>query len=139
MRWGRAQKSGFTAECRTLGAECVSGGFYASYSGSIVKDFRFPFTPNSMGQRPTKRAGLTGTIIPCLQATYNPQYFSFWNQPVATKCKNGLRQLKIIFACPEKGGVQMATLGHFCASLLYGVFSDFLQTQNAISMANPEV
>jgi hypothetical protein len=33
----------------------------------------------------------------------------------------------------------MATLSHFYASLLYGVFSDFLQTQNAASMAKPEV
>jgi hypothetical protein len=139
MLWGRTQKSGLTAECRTLGAVYAPDGFYASYSGSIVKDFRIPFTPNSMGQRPTKRTGLTGTNIPCLQTPYNTQYFSFWNQPVAAKCKNCLRRLKIIFACPEKGGVQVATSGHFCASLLYGVFSDFLQTQNAISMANPEV
>lgn len=139
MHWHQAQKIGFTAECRTLGMECPSVGFCASYSDSIVKDFRTPSIPNAPGQRQTKQAGLTGSRIPCLQATYNTQYFSLWNQPVAAKCKNRLQQLKIIFECPEKGGVQMATSGHFCASLLYGVFSDFLQTQNATSKANPEV
>ena len=50
-----------------------------------------------------------------------------------------MRQLKIIFACPEQGALQMATLSRFCASLFYGVFSDFSQIQNAASMAKPEV
>jgi hypothetical protein len=139
MRWGQAQKIGLTTECRTLGVEGALDGFCASYSDSIETDFRAPSIPNPVGQRPTKRAGLTGTIIPCLQAAYNKQYFSFWNQPVAVQCKKCLRQLKIFFVRPEKGGIEMATSGHFCASLLYGVFSDLLQTQNATAMANPEV
>jgi hypothetical protein len=139
MRSGRAQKNGFRSRCRTLGAENAQAGFCASNSDSIVEDSPVASIPNFEGQRQTMQAGLKGTIIPCLQATYNQQYFAFWNQPVAAKSEHRFRHLKIIYACPEKAGVKMATLRHFCASLLYGVFSEFLQTQNAVSKANPEV
>jgi hypothetical protein len=39
--------------------------------------------------------------------------------------------LKIVYAYPEKAGAK--------GSLLFGVFSDSSQTQDAVSMANPEV
>jgi hypothetical protein len=94
---------------------------------------------NGEGQRQVKRAGLRGTKIPCLQTPHNPQYFPFWNQPVAEESEVRLRQPKIIYTSPEEARTKMATLSHFCASLLYSVFSEFLQTQHAVSMANPEV
>jgi len=125
MHSGRTQQSGFIAECRTLGAKNAPSGFLASYSDSIERDFRVPPIPNLVGQRQTNQAELKGTKIPCLQTTYNKHYFAFWNQTVAVKSEKGLRRLEIIDIYPEKAGGKMATLSHFCASLLYGVFSDF--------------
>ena len=140
MQSGRTQKIGFTAECRTLGAENARAGVCVSHSDSMVGDFRVPFKSNYEGRRETQQAGLRGTKIPCIQAPCNTQYFSFCNQLVATTSDARLRRLKFIFPCPEKAGGEMATLSHFCASLLYGVFSASKhQTENTLSMANPEV
>jgi hypothetical protein len=139
MHSGRAQKSGFAAEHRTIIAGSATTGVCASPSDSIGIDFNVPPIPNGEGQRQTKRAGLRGTKIPCLPTPYNPQYIPFWNQPVAVESEVRLRQPRIIYTSPEEARTKMATLSHFWASLLYGVISEFLQTQHAVSMANPEV
>jgi hypothetical protein len=139
MHSGQAQKVGFRAGCRTLGMGSAGTSLCASPSDSIVEDFHDQPFPNGEGQRQTERAGLTGTSIPCLQAPYNTKHFPFWNQLVAAEMEDRLRQLEFISACPEKAGADMATLSHFCASLLYGVYSESFQTQDAVSMANPEV
>ena len=106
MLSGRTQKASFIEECRTLGAKNAPSGFFASYSDSIDRDFRVPPIPNSVGQRQTNQAELKGTRIPCLQTTYNKQYFAFWNQTVAAKSEKGLRRLEIIDIYPEKAGVK---------------------------------
>jgi hypothetical protein len=139
MRAGRAQKNVFAEGCRTWVVESAKAGVCPSRSDSIGEDFRVPLISNGEGQRQTKQAGLTGTKIPCHRSPYNTQYFPFWNQPVATGSGCRSRQVKIIYAYPKEAGAKMATLGHFDASLLYGVFSGNLQTQDAVSMANPEV
>ena len=139
MRAGRAQKNGSTRACRTLVAGSRKAGLFLSQSDSIREDFRVPLIPNGEGQRQTKRAGLRGAKFLCLQSPYNTEHFLVWNQPVAEESEDRLRQLKIIYARPEGAGTEMAKLSHFCVFLLYGVFSEFLQTQHAVSMANPEV
>lgn len=139
MRAGRAQKNGSTGTCRTLVAGSAKAGVFQSQSDSIREDFRVPLIPNGEGRRQTKRAGLRGAKIPCLQPPYNTEHYPFWNQPVAEESEDRSRQLKIIYARPEGAGTEMAMLSHFCVFLLYGVFSEFLLTQHAISMANPEV
>jgi hypothetical protein len=45
----------------------------------------------------------------------------------------------MISACPEEVGAEMARWSHFQASLLNGVLPGSLQTDNALSEANPEV
>jgi hypothetical protein len=69
----------------------------------------------------------------------NTEPLPFWIQPVAAVSESPLQQLKLVYICPEKGGTGMATLNRFSASLPYGVFSGFLQTQDTLSMAKPEV
>ena len=136
----RAQKIGFTAKCRTLGAVNAQAGACRSHSDSMVEDFRVPSKSNNEGRRQRQQAGLRGAKIPCLQAPYNTQCFLLGNQLLAATSEDHLRRLNFIFPCPEKAGVEMATLSHFCASLLYGVFSaSKYQTENTVSMANPEV
>jgi hypothetical protein len=85
------------------------------------------------------QAGLTGTKIPCLQTPYNSQHFLLGLPSVAAESEDRLWQLKIIHAYPEKAGTKMTMSSHSRGSFLFGVFSDSSQTQNAVSMANPEV
>jgi hypothetical protein len=135
MRAGGAQKDAFPERRRALQAGNTKAGFCPSQSDSIEQDFRAPLIPNGEGQRQTKHAGLEGTKIPCLQSPYNTKYFPIWNQLVAAECEDRSLQVKIIYACPQEAGAKMATLSHFCASLLYWIPAD----SRAISMANPEV
>jgi hypothetical protein len=139
MHSGQTQKIGFTAAYRTLAAGSAENGVCASPSDSIVGDFCAPPIPIDKGQRQTEQADLKGIKIPCRRTPYNSEYFPFWNQPFAAESEDRLRQVKIVSACPEKAGAEMATWHHFRASLLYGVFSEILQAQDAVSMANPEV
>jgi hypothetical protein len=136
MHSGRSQKSGFTAPCRTIIAASAKIGACTSPFDSMGEDFRLPPIP---GRRQTNQAGLRGTKIPCLQTPYNSQHFPFGNLPVADESAERLRQLKIIHAYPEKAGAKMTASSHSCRSLLFGVFSDSSQIQDAASMANPEV
>jgi hypothetical protein len=139
MHSGQTQKIGFAARCRTLGVGGAETSVCASPSDSIVEDFRDHPAPNGEGQRQTERAGLSGTKIPCLQTPNNTRHFPFWNQLVAAESEDPLRQVNFISVCPEVVGTEMATLSHFCASLLYGIFPESFPTQDAVSMANPEV
>jgi hypothetical protein len=139
MHSGRAQKIGFTAAYRTLAAGSAEIGISEPPSDSIVGDFCDHPSLNDHGPRQTEQADLKGTKIPRLQTPYNTGYFSFWNQPFAAENEDRLRQVKIVSACPQKAGAEMATWHHFRASLFYGVFSEIFQTQDAFSMANPEV
>lgn len=94
--------------------------------GSIREDFRVPFLPNCTGRRQTLQADPRGAKIPCPRRPYNRRHFFLCNQSVAAKMKDGARQLKFIYGSLESGGGAMATLANFCASLLYGVFSENL-------------
>src|ERR1700739_1660750 len=116
MQSGRTQKIGFTAECRTLGAETPRAGVCVSHSDSMVGDFRVPFKSNYEGRRETQQAGLRGTKIPCIQAPCNTHYFSFCNQLVATTSDARFGRLKIIFHSPKKAGGEMETLALFAPS-----------------------
>jgi hypothetical protein len=136
MHSGRSQKSGFTAPCRTIIAASAKIGACTSPFDSMGEDFRLPPIP---GRRQTNQAGLRGTKIPCLQTPYNSQHFLLGLPSVAAESEDRLWQLKIIHAYPEKAGTKMTMSSHSRGSFLFGVFSDSSQTQNAVSMANPEV
>jgi hypothetical protein len=137
MHSGRPQFVRITATCRNRDTAIATTGVKASCSGSILRDFRVPY-PNRTGRRPTKQAGLRGAEIPCLRIPYNAQHFLLLIHLVAEKLEDGLRQLKGVCARPELAGIAMATLSDLYASLLYGAFSEFPQT-DAASMAKPEV
>jgi len=139
MRSGRTLKIWFMGGWRTLEAKSIQGSACVSNSDSIGEDIRVPSVPNGEGQRQTQIAGLTGASIPCLQTPYSKQRFSFWNQPVPAISEDRLRQLKLSSACPEEVGGEMATLSHFSASLLDSAVRGSLQTETALSEANPEV
>ena len=139
MHSDQTQKIGLGAGCHTLGTGSAGASLCVSPSDSMLEDFHDQPFPNGEGQRQTKHADLTDTDIPCHQRPYNTKHFPFWNQLVAAEIEDRLRQLEFISACPEKAGAEMATLSHFCASLLYGVYSESLHAQDAVSMANPEV
>jgi hypothetical protein len=139
MYSGRTYESGLTAECRTLGGDPALTGVWGTHSDSISEDFRLTANPICEGQRQTNRTDQRGITTPCLAAPYNTNHFPFWNQLVANELNYRSRQSNFIHARPEKGGARMATLSHFCASLLYGVFSGSFQTQDAVFMAKPEV
>jgi hypothetical protein len=139
-RMGRVRKIGSTSGFRTLEAKINQGSACASLSDSIERDFRAPFVPNRGGQRQTQQAGLSGATIPCLRTPSSTQSFSFWNQPVAAVSEDCLRQLKMRSAYSEEVGAELATSSQFSASLLDSVLpGSSLQTDNALSEANPEV
>jgi len=140
MGSGRVRKIGSMDGSRTFEAKRNQASALDSISDSIVGDFRAPFVPNGRGQRQTQHAGLIGAFIPCLRAPYSTQSFSFWNQPVAAISEDRLRQLKMRSACPEEVGGEMAISSRFPASLLNSVLpGSSLQTESALSEANPEV
>lgn len=91
---------------------------------SIWAYFRVSFLPNCAGRRQTRQANPRGAKIPCPRGSYNEKYFFFWNQSVAAEIKDGARQLKFVYGSPDSDGGAVATLTKFCASLLYGVFSE---------------
>jgi len=137
MNAGLAQLPKNARKCR---AERVPTGALAHDSDSILRDSRAPYLSNCAGRRQTEQATLSGTKIPCLQRPYNEIHFFFWNQSVAAKVKDGPRQLKFVYGSQEPGGSAMATLSHFCASLLYGVFSENLfRPEMPSSWLTPEV
>jgi hypothetical protein len=138
MHSGRAQFEREIAVNRTLDPATGSSSAHASRSDSILEDIRVPNTRFAQGDV-KREADLRGSSIPCLPAPYETEHFPFWNQPIAAGVQRGSRQLKFIGVRPEQDGLGMATLSSNCASLLYGTFSGLLQTQVAVSMANPEV
>jgi hypothetical protein len=139
MHSGRAQIGRNTAAYRTADGIGESTSVRASGSDSILRDICVPFIPNCKGRRQTERAVLRGARVPHLRAPYNTRNFVLLNQPVAAGVEDGARQLDFVHACPEQAGSALATLISIRASLLYGVLSGSFQTQDTVSMANPEV
>jgi hypothetical protein len=139
MLSGPSQKFRSTAGYRTIIAGSAKGGACATQFDSIKKDFGPSPIPNAEGRRQTKHAGLRGTKIPCLQTPYNPQHFSFGNLPVAEQSEDRLRQLKITLTHTWRAGTKMTTLSHFRCSFLFARFSDSSKSQDAVSVAYPEV
>ena len=139
MSAGGAQKDACADEFRTLVVESAVAGVCPSQSDSIGEDFRVPLIPNGKGQRQTQQTDLRDAIIPCLQAPYNTHHFPFWNQPVAAESEKRSLQEKIIYARPHEAGAKWQRWVIFAHPSSTVLFSEILQTQNAVSMANPEV
>lgn len=139
MRTGRALKIGLTGEWHVLVAKSNRGSAHPCNSDSIEVDFCKPSVPRVEGLPRTYSAGPIGATIPCLRTPYSTQSFSFWNQPVAAVSEDCLRQLKMRSAFPEGPGSKMTAWSHLSASHLNSVLPGSLQTENAVSEANPEV
>ena len=139
MHSGQAQPGRVTAPFRIAGSELPTTGVQASCSDSIRRDSRTALTPICSEARQTEQRTRGNANTPNDRSQLNTEPFPFWIQPVAAVSESPLRQLKLVYIGPEKGGTGMATSNRFSASLLYGVFSGFAQTQDALSMAKPEV
>jgi hypothetical protein len=139
MRAGGAQKDAFADGCRTLVVTSAKAGVCPSQSDSIEEDFPALLIPNGEGHRQIQQAGLNGTRIARIQAPYNTRDFPFWNQPVAAESEQRSRQVKIVYICPQEAGAKWQRRVIFAHPSSTVLFSEILQTQNAVSMANPEV
>lgn len=141
VRWRGALMLAAYARASNLSTSfpIAATGVLASCSDTILGDYRTALTPICSEPRQTEQVRRGFAKFPSNQPTFDTEPFPFWIQPVAMVSEERLRQLKLVYACPEKGGTRMATLSCFSASLLYGVSSGNQQTQNAVSMAKPEV
>jgi hypothetical protein len=133
MLSGPSQKFRSTAGYRTIIAGSAKGGACATQFDSIKKDFGPSPIPNAEGRRQTEHAGLRGTKIPCLQTPYNSQHCSF-RLPNKARIACG-----ITLTHTWRAGTKMTTLSHFRCSFLFARFFDSSKSQDAVSMANPEV
>jgi hypothetical protein len=110
-------------ECRTLGTHVVRCGVWADASDSIQRDICVSTAPNCEERRQNIKAALKDDRCSNLRVLRNQEQFPQRNQPVDPIVEQAEGQLKRVEALPEEGGPEMATLSHFPASLLYGVFS----------------
>jgi len=117
----------------------MQAGFLVTSSGSIVDDSRAARTPIWVERRQTEQPGTQGTKVPCLRASDQESHLPFWFQLIASGNMHGLRQLKTVHTWTEQDEGRTEMFSLFSASLINGVPSGFVQSQNAISMSNPEV
>jgi hypothetical protein len=115
-----------------------SSGVWVTCSDTIGTDSRVPFIPFWEGRRQTEHATEWSTTIPCFLHSHSTIHFCSWIQPVAAVNEERLRQLKSNDARPEKAGGRMTT---YCQDSfrLHAFSTGIPQTQDAASMANPEV
>jgi hypothetical protein len=113
-------------------------GAEVTYSDTIREDSCVPFIPFWEGRRQTEHATRWSAPIPCFRRPHSKTDFDFWIQPVAAVSEERLRQLNRDDARPDKAGGKMA---NYCQNLfrLHGFSLGIPQTQDAASMANPEV
>ena len=113
------------AETHGLGDKIVSTGAYGSSSDNIYayKKNRVSCVSNFRERSQTNEAGLSSTTF-ARRALHNTKHFPHRNQKVAAGGLSRSRRQKIMAICPEEAGSKVATLSPFCASLLYGVFSE---------------
>lgn len=131
-----ANTIGEPAGSRRFGSYPTGG--QVTFSDTIGADSRVPFIPIWEERRQTEHASLWSTSIPCFRDVYGTEHFPFWIQPVAAVNEERLRQLKSENARPEKAGSNMARCCQV-SSRFYGFSTGIAQTQEAASMANPEV
>jgi len=138
MRAGKSHGSRFPS----LGGPLQIGGYpsgaQVTYSGTITADSRVMFIPLWEERLQIERAALWSTTIPCFRLSHRTRHSPFWFRLVAAVNGERLRQLHSENARPEKAGNKMAKCNHV-SSRLDDFSSGNPQTQDAASMANPEV
>ena len=121
-----AESRSSTTEFHTLRAKKIAstGAFGAiSYSMDRYRKISVSCVSNFREHRQTNEAGLNRAFSGP-RALHNRKDFPYWNHKLAARELSRSRQLKIMAKCPEGAGSKVATLSRFCASLLYGVFSE---------------
>jgi len=138
MRAGQRHGYRFTGRGGSLQFGDYSTGVRVTSSDTIGADSRVPFIPDWEERIQTEHAALWSATIPCFRSPHSTKHFSFWIQPVAAVNEERLRQLKSDHARPEKAGGKVAMCCQI-SSRLYGFSTGIPETQDAASMANPEV
>lgn len=138
MRTEQGYQTGYTDPEKTpqMGGHAYSAA--VTNSDTIRVDSRVPFLPFWEERRQTEHAVQWSAKIPCFRNPHSTIDFPFWIQPVAAVSEELLRLLKTVDSRPDKAGGKMA---NYCQDSLHlQVFSTGIpQTQDAASMANPEV
>lgn len=138
MRTEQGYETRFTARQKApqMGGHSYSAG--VTSSDTIRVDSCVPLVPFWDERRQTEHAAQGSAKIPCFRDPHSTIDFPFWIQPVAAASEELLRLRKIGNPRPDKTGGKMANYCH--DSLRLQVFSTGIpQTQDAASMANPEV
>lgn len=138
MRAGQSNGNGLKKQCGELQFAGNPSGAWVTSSDTIGADSRVPSIPIREGRRQTEQAAPWSTPIPCFRSPYDTTHIPFWFQPVAAVNEARLRQRKPYHGRPEEVGGRMADCGQD-SSHLHGFSSGIPQTQDAASMANPEV
>ena len=138
MRTEQGYKAGYTGPEKTpqMGGRPYSAG--VTSSDTIKVDSCVPFLPFWEERRQIEHAARWSAKIPCFWDPHSTIDFPFWIQPVAAVSEELLRPLRFQNPRPDKARGKMA---NYCQdSLRLQVFSTGIpQTQDAASMANPEV
>jgi hypothetical protein len=129
----------FTAKALKTAHVLEETGHAGSQSDTINTIFNPAPIPKPDGQRQNNLAKLVGTENPLLGFVAQLPRFDQSDQPLAAGAKQCFRRFEQIPYAGRMGRLPMATLSHFFASLLYGVFFGFSLAVYAVPMAKPEV
>lgn len=140
MHSDRNGKIRFTPECRTLVTGVAPTGVCASYSSSIVEDFRNPSIPKCVGQRQTTRRTLGSGKVPGCERRITGGFFllviNYLPQYAGTACgrsksfAHGPMRLELKW---QRGAI----FAHPSSTAFFLVFQT--PDADAAFMANPEV
>jgi hypothetical protein len=138
MRAGQCYGHRFTEQGESGQFADDPSGVRVTSSDTIGADSRVPFIPFWEERRQTEQAALWSTTIPCFGYPHSTTQYAFWFQPVAVVNEERLQQLKSDHARPEKACSEMAKCSQ-TSFPFFGLSTGIPQTQDAASMANPEV
>jgi hypothetical protein len=129
----------FTVESLKTGHVFQETGHAGSQSDTINTIFIPPPIPKPNGRRQNNLAKLVGIENPLLGFVAQLPRFDQSDQPLAAGAKQCFRRFEQIPYAGRMGRPPVATLSHFFASLIYGVFFGFSLAVYAVPMAKPEV
>jgi hypothetical protein len=129
----------FTAKSLKTGHVFRETGQAGSQSDTIQTIFTSPPLPKPDGQRQNNLAKLVGIENSLSRLASQLPRIDQSDQPLAAGAKQCFRRFEQIPTAGRMGRPRMATLSHFFASLIYGVFFGFSLAVFAVPMAKPEV
>jgi len=138
MRAGQRHGTMFTerGSSRQIGGDPT--GIWVTYSDTIETGSSLPFIPFWEGRRQTEHAARWSKKIPCSLHPHSARYLGFWIQQVAAVNEESLRPLKSKNARSEKVGGKVTSYRQD-SFRRHEIATGLPQTQDATSMANPEV